>query len=461
MVRQEKGGRKASKVCLVFPPHQHGRLARASEVQPQPPLGLLTIASYLSEALPDIACEVIDGKALGSEEKVFDEMDGDIVGFSVWYSNYTPALRLAERYREENPHVVIIFGGPHATALGNRILTNNEYIDYVVLGEGELPLLRLAEGTDPADIPGVLTRLAVGGYSPKRAWFDSNLATHPKFDLKNLVPAYSSRPSRGGAAMSAFPLAGVRGCLRTKRCEYCSIPFVGVRTMSPSTYWAQVKFLNEQYGIDYFFETGDIFPPQFLQELEKCEDYPDVGFRVYTYPGIMSPSNRSKLGNVGVDTVFMGVESSLVWNRTMKRRYARAYSKLALLGEMRQFGMEQINVIPGFVLGLPGETEDSLRDTSRLIRDISSLDNVSEITVSVVLPLPGAELFQRCVGDRNVSARYARECGGDLGTGDRIDYYLLSRIMIDAWCDVEHRRISEEIERYRLEIGAELASWLE
>ena len=51
-------------IQLVFCPHSLGKLAYFNEIQLQPPLGIITIASFLKKQNPEIEIEVIDPKTL-------------------------------------------------------------------------------------------------------------------------------------------------------------------------------------------------------------------------------------------------------------------------------------------------------------------------------------------------------------------------------------------------------------
>src|SRR3989338_4104739 len=270
-----------NKIQFVFCAHTSGHLARENEVQPQPPLGLLTLASYVRHVLHDVEVEVFDGKFF-SEEDLLQVLDADLVGFSVWFSNYARSISLASKVKASRPNTVIVMGGPHATAIAGRILKFNDCIDFVVRGEGEIPFSELLKGQPPEKIPGLVFRSGKGvcgmDVSP-HLWEKTDLSSPPMVDLDLLRPAYQWQSNRGGPAMSAFPLSGVRGCFRSDRCEYCSIPTMGYRAMAPEKYWTQITKLNEQHEIDYFFETGDTFPRRYLTEVTKVKQHPEGGFR--------------------------------------------------------------------------------------------------------------------------------------------------------------------------------------
>lgn len=64
----------------------------------------------------------------------------DIVCFSSVTDNYPFQLKMAKTVKQLDPNKLIIFGGIHPTALPYKVLSN-DFIDGIVIGEGEISLL--------------------------------------------------------------------------------------------------------------------------------------------------------------------------------------------------------------------------------------------------------------------------------------------------------------------------------
>lgn len=446
------------KIQFVFCNNIRGHLACENKVQVQPPLGILTLASYIQQVFPEIEIEVFDGKYL-SEDEILNSLDADIVGFSTWFSNYDNSISLAEKLREKAPNTTIIFGGPHATAIPKRILINNNFIDYVICGEGEIPFIKIIKGFKPQEIPGLFYRekKEIAG---NNLWETIDLDFLPLINLELLQPKYVWLGDRNSPAMSAFPLSGIRGCMRGRnRCEYCSIPIKGYRCVSPQKYWEQVNKLNADYGVNFFFETGDTFPRTYIRELGSVPDHADVVFRIYSYPSTLKNEDVPFLQNMGVRTMYMGVESVLHWEGNTKRRYPSDYSINSLIEEFKMYGQADIDIIPGFLLGLPGENDDSIERNLKLIRRASKLNNVREITVSVILPLPGADYFNWCCMDDYILAKYQEITGDNLQTNDKINYYLLSQLFVEKFTDIGYEKLHYIVQNLKGELGSGMANW--
>jgi len=446
------------KIQLVFCSNTRGHLACEKEVQAQPPLGILTLASYIQHIFPDINLEVFDGKFF-NEAELLEKLDANIIGFSTWFSNYENSISLAKKIKNKKPNTTIIFGGPHATAIPKRILINNEFIDYVICGEGEISFIKLIKGLEPQNIPGLFYRME-NKIEGNNLWETINLDFLPLINLELLQPAYKWLGNRNSPAMSAFPLSGIRGCMRGRnRCEYCSIPIIGYRCVSPKKYWEQINKINAEYGVNFFFETGDTIPRTYIRDLCSVSDHADVAFRIYSYPSILNNEDVPFLESMGVRTIYMGVESVLHWQGKTKRKYPFNYSIDSLIEEIKMYEKSGIDVIPGFILGLPGENEDSLNRNLKLIKRVYKLDNVKEITVSVILPLPGADYFDWCCKDNYVLTQYKELTGDNLQSSDNINYYFLSQLFVEKFTKIKYKKLHYLVQELKNDIGNTIANW--
>jgi len=71
------------------------------------------------------------------------------IGLSCTTSSFLDGIRIAALARSFLPDIKIVFGGPHVSALKNRVLENFSVIDFVVVGEGEQTLRNGDEITSP------------------------------------------------------------------------------------------------------------------------------------------------------------------------------------------------------------------------------------------------------------------------------------------------------------------------
>jgi radical SAM superfamily enzyme YgiQ (UPF0313 family) len=120
-----------------------------------PPLGLLSIATYLSETILDMKVEILDNAILSTED-IRRNINADLVGFSVNLWNYSKSLEMAKIAKEKG--AITIMGGHHASSVAKNILKNRDYIDYIIIGDGEKAFTDLAGGNDILDIENLVYR---------------------------------------------------------------------------------------------------------------------------------------------------------------------------------------------------------------------------------------------------------------------------------------------------------------
>jgi radical SAM superfamily enzyme YgiQ (UPF0313 family) len=259
--------------------------------------------------------------------------------------------------------------------------------------------------------------------------------------------------------MSAFPFAGVRGCNRKIRCEYCSLSLSNYRTVSPEKYWSDINSLYRLYGINYFFETGDILSPNYINNLAEYHDHEKVAFRIYSYPGNFSATHMPQLKSVGVKTIFMGIESVVVWKENLHRKYKTGYSKTSLLDEINMLNDNGMKVIPSFILGLTNEDPQTLSENVDLILSIANLEAVDELTVSLLLAIPGSHYFNLCLDNTRIKEAYQSNSQTNLTIVDEIDLRLLSQLFLDEYTRVGYNGIKSSYKKIESIVGNRIASW--
>lgn len=128
--------------------------------------------------------------------------DPDVVGFSVYYISEEPTKWMCEELKRRKPEIKIAVGGPNVHKSWFKV---EPYYDYVVIGEGEINLLKLLEDAENGNIrntPLILSqpedeRLNINGLPmPDYESID--------FSLYELPNGVNSEISRGCTAKCTF-----------------------------------------------------------------------------------------------------------------------------------------------------------------------------------------------------------------------------------------------------------------
>lgn len=263
----------------------------------------------------------------------------------------------------------LILGGSGFSIMPEAILQYCS-LDLGIWGEGEysLPLLlrKIVAGEDYHGVPGLVYRDAKG--------FHRN---GPKYlDLKNMPT-----PERNTVDNRRYFLEGGMGSVEAKRgcpkrCIYCADPLVKgrrLRRRSPRSVVDEIEALLRM-GIDHFHfcDSEFNFPPGHAREI--CLEIVSRGLgskvRWYAYcsPAPFSEELATLFPKAGCAGINFGVDSA---NDQMLRTLDRDFT-VEDVARTAQFCHRQgIVFLYDLLLGGPGETSDSLRETIETMKQLS------------------------------------------------------------------------------------------
>ena len=431
------------RVQLVHPPNDDKYSGlRTGYTSYPPPSGLAILAACVEKSCPGVAVEVFDGN-VQSVDEIARSLDGDLIGVSDWFTSHGNAIRLAKAAKKANPNAIVVLGGPNATNLARRILHRHKEVDFVVHGDGEESLPALVLGSEPAGISNLWFR-----NSAKDVVFTGQTCTDidklPLFDFRHLVRSdlakYGSRNwADADLNLTPVPISSIRGCLKAEKrgaCSYCSMPSRTLRMADPACAWRQIAHLNARHGMNYFFETGDSFavgdyPERLLRARPRGLD---VRFRNYAHPASLNADNIRIFRELGVVEVFIGVESI---DEDVLRRANKPYDTANVEKTVALLEKQGIRVFLPFLFGLPGETYDSVKESSGFARYlVEKYRNIQRVLFSLAIPLVGTRWFSDLVADRDLMREYDDHGRRSLAEDDGIDYERLVLLSLRRHCRV-------------------------
>ncbi|WP_304441172.1 radical SAM protein [Geobacter sp. DSM 9736] len=362
-----------------------------------PPLGILSIAAYLESH--GILTEIIDcyGTALTGTALAEDILSRspDAVAFSCTTSSFLEGYGIAELLKEKRPSLPIIFGGAHACSVGPPLLEMFPAIDYLVLGEGELTLLELSTAgfTGAEKIPGVACRSTNGTTASSVRELIRNLDDLP-FPAYHRLPDF---PRRYNLPLFSYPTApntsviSSRGC--PYHCSYCdrSVFSQGFRFNSPEYIVEHLAFLHRDFGIRHVFFYDDLFTFDRKRIARFCELKEKKRLPV-TYNCIarlehVDAELLELLKRSGCWQVNFGIESG---DPEVIRKHRKFYGLDEVQTKLRLVRKSGMRVKGLFMIGLPGETEESILRTI----DYALKLPLDEINVTKFTPFPGAPVYR-------------------------------------------------------------------
>ncbi len=357
-------------------------------VTTSPPLNLATLAAVLEEAGHQVEIRDLEDSPRSDLVGWLRSTTPDIVGITGRTPQWEQIRQLARTARNVLPDALLVAGGPHASSLPEATLAGTA-LDLVVRGEGEGPLLALAEGRDPAGIPGVVGHGFEGPPPEPSEQLDGlPLPAWHHFDL-----GVYRRPSLVALGSPVADLESSRGCLA--RCLYCTKTVFGRRfaPFSPERFVASVLDARDR-GFRSFNLVDDSFTTGLDRAVTICEQLIERGS-----PLPWTATNGIRV--TGVDDAFFrlarrsGCRLLAFGLESGSDERLRAIGKGATVAQGRRAVQAAkaagITTVGYFMLGLPGETEASLDET---IRFAASLE-LDWAKFALTMPLPGTPLWER------------------------------------------------------------------
>ncbi|BDV44866.1 B12-binding domain-containing radical SAM protein [Geotalea uraniireducens] len=393
------------KVLFVHP-HGSNWLGTGQDISAifnlMPPLGMMSIAAFLEAR--GITTEIIDcygtplrGEALAAE---ILRRQPDAVGFSCTTSSFLEGYRIAELLKERRPDLPVVFGGAHACSVGVALLDRFPAIDYLVIGEGENTLYELAAAgfRNPAAIPGVGFRRDGCGTLAAPRELIADLDTLP-FPAYHRLPGF---PRRYNLPLFSYPTApntsviSSRGC--PYHCSYCdrSVFSRGFRFNSPEYIVEHLAYLHREFGIRHVFFYDDLFTFDRRRVERLCvlmeERRLPVTYNCIARLEHVDDELLRLLRRSGCWQVNFGIESG---DPEVLKQHRKFYGLDEVQRKLLMVRKAGLRVKGLFMIGLPGETEQSIRRTI----DYALSLPLDEINVTKFTPFPGAPIY-RTIGEQ-------------------------------------------------------------
>lgn len=380
-------------ILLIDPPRgtiSKGTLWRTVQRR-LPSLGLAYIAAYLEQggysvSIIDMNVEKIDFQRL---QEIIQINHCQFLGITATTVQINSALDIAEKIKKVFPGLKIVMGGPHPSVMPDEVLSN-EYVDYVVRGEGELTMLGLVKGDDPQTILGLSFKRNGNLVHNNPRPFIEDLDKIP-FPARHLLPMDKYRPTPGNyLRLPAVSMITSRGC--PGRCTFCNTDMFGktIRFRSAKNIAEEITALIKNYGIKEISFYDDTFSVNKKNIQELCNiisrNNIDITWSCMSRIDCMDPGLVRLMKKAGCHSICYGIESA------DSQILENINKKIALehVGEVlnwtRQIG---IDVKVSFMFGNPGETQGTMEKT---IRYAISLD--PDIFIfNITTPFPGTAMF--------------------------------------------------------------------
>lgn len=366
------------RIALVYPPFCHKRFAENLRVVDNqfgrlPPINLAYAAAIMERAGHKVI--LIDANALRlSKEEAFDiveEFNPDLMGYNLYTYMFYHTLDWMRYFKKRN-NLPVIVGGINLLYYPEETMTYQE-IDYAILGEAihSLPdlLSALENGGDISRIEGVAFRkdgrVVMNPPSAKKK-IDLDLLPHPARHLlpNNRYYSHVSQRKNFTVMLSSF------GCPYS--CTYCAIirvkPF---KMRSPKAVVDEMEECYQKYGIREidFFDGVMLFNKKRAVEISK--EIKKRGMDLYwscrSRVDLIDEEVLKEIASSGCRRIFYGIESANPKVLKAMNKYIPTEKIKEGIRLTKKYGIRPLGF---FMIGCPGETRQTVKETVRLAKEL-------------------------------------------------------------------------------------------
>ena len=432
-----------ARVLLINPSYQpsYGN-TKASIVNPFfPTLGLATIAATTQQRghkveILDLCWRPYNFKFIHSRIK---EIKPDIVGIHATTPLMNQLRDISLITKDISKNIQVVGGGPHPTALPEETLKES-MLDIICVGEADYTFADLCDGNKLSNIQGIYYRDGDGvGYTgirpvvenlddlPMPAW-----ELYPPSDYQKISRLIARNPPVTTAEFS-------RGCVYL--CDFCASKMTmtrGYRKKSPERCAEEVKYMKS-IGFREFWLADDIFTSDQQWAFDVSEAIAKSGTNItWTCSnGIrVESANRNlfkMMRKAGCYRVSFGFESG---NDEVLKAFGKGGRASVEEGRraVREAQEAGIEVNGFFLLGLSGDTEETMNDTIEFARSLAPMDLLK---FGMAVAFPGTDMFNNYAEKGLVKSynwdNYFVFTNQDLFTHENLSYITIQNYMQKAY----------------------------
>jgi radical SAM superfamily enzyme YgiQ (UPF0313 family) len=361
---------------------------------PSPPLGLAYLGAALEQA--GVQVKILDyvvypyrRDTLQSELKNFKP---HIAGATAVTMTFDHAKQVLKNIKTIAPQVLTVMGGPHVTFCARQTLETFPELDVVVLGEGEdtcVDLIKAVEGAQDLNrVNGITYRMGSQINTTLKRTLIKNLDSLP-LPARHLLPLGRYRTLGLSISMTTS-----RGC--PYKCIFCvGRKMVGAkvryhsidRVVAELEYLANLEF--QQINI-----ADDLFTANQKHCLAVCEEIikrkMDINWTSFARVDTVSENLLSKMKAAGCTAVSFGIETA---NPDILRAIKKGITIQQAMDAVRMCRRVGIRPYASFILGLPGETQDTIKESSALAAKLQQ--EGLAYGFHILAPFPGTEVREK------------------------------------------------------------------
>ena len=403
---------KVLKILLIKSPEiEFGNVNKPVEKQSYSviliPMGILNLGTYVKAKMPNINVEYLDldleandiinhTKTISSprdfiQQSLIEKMKTntpEIIGLSCCMNTFADSFHLCSTIINELvPDALLVAGGHYPSSYTKKVAEDTN-VDYVIVGEGELPFTDLIEKFRQRSLPDD-KEINTGKYL-------KDFTSFPQLDYEGIDLERYLQHSIGMMKDSqSISLLTSRGC--PNKCIYCGTHNVwdyGFRPRMAKQMVEEIEYLKNQFGVKEFIFIEDNFAINKQRVKQFCRILIERDTKIYWSPSSIQVNCLDEemvelMAKSGCQMLNLAVETGSPRIQKLIRKNVRLDHAIKMSEVIVKSG---INCECLLIFGFPGETIEEMKETVQFAKKLKC----RWYQMGIATPLYGTEMYEIC-----------------------------------------------------------------
>jgi anaerobic magnesium-protoporphyrin IX monomethyl ester cyclase len=399
------------RILLINPPRHLGRTPVSREDRCEapipnvvPPMGLVYLATWLLEKRYDVELIDANGHNLSNEklEALIAAKKPDCVILKATPETFYNDVKVADVSKKVNSDVQTILICWTLSTLYGDVLQRAASVDYYITDfYYERPILEILSGKEREKIAGIAFREG-----------DTVVATEPTHDPAqfsslhlpawHLIKDFSIYWLQVPSISPWTFVMSIKGC--GMGCTFCAISDIKPSFRDTNAVVDEIDYLVTERGLRYISFFDATFNTSRARVFNLCNELIARGLdkkcRWYAYArASITKEEAQAMREAGCRGISIGVESGSQAVLDQAHKRIRVSQCEEAIKNLRSAGIKQYT---SFIVGLPGETRETLRQTVKFIQSAKP----TGFEVFSLVPYPRSPIYDRAVQEGKMKCEF-------------------------------------------------------
>ncbi len=348
-----------------------GREDRCENTIPNilPPTGLVYLATLLLDRGHDVNLIDANGYDLSLEDvkKILIKNKPDFVVFRATPETFFEDIKVADVAKSLDGNLKTAMICWTLSYIPEEVISKSDNLDYYITDfYYERPIMELAENFDPENIPGVSYKEngEVINNPPSKEAYEFDLLPKPAWDL---IPDFNLYWTQVPSTSPWTFIISMKGC--GMNCSFCAITEIKPKFRPEKKVVDEIEYLVNERNLKYLSFFDSTFNINRKRLFRMCDEIIDRDLNQHfkwfaNVRADIKEDEASKMAEAGCKGVSVGIESGSQKVLDLANKKTTVEQAAETIKNLKKEGIKQY---ASFIVGLPGETLETMDQTKRFI----------------------------------------------------------------------------------------------